>query len=192
MAAKRCMERVVKPCDNCGEPVSRTKSGLRKHVFCSQQCYLKSPFHADSTRAANRARYPGGSVQVTCLQCGTEFTRARSQVNPRTYCSRDCRKAHSLSAAKRQVTSGGYVKVFVGRDYPGASAAGHVFEHRKVMQDHLGRPLWPDENVHHKNGIRSDNRIENLELWTRSQPSGQRVEDKIRWAREFLAFYDAK
>ena len=47
-------------------------------------------------------------------------------------------------------------------------------------------PLIPHENV---NGDRLDNRIENLELWTTSQPSGQRVEDKIAWAKEFLAEY---
>jgi hypothetical protein len=80
--------------------------------------------------------------------------------------------------------------VFVGKGQPGAMASGHILEHRKVMQDALGRPLLDEENVHHKNGIRDDNRLENLELWSRSQPRGQRVADKIAWAKEFLAFYE--
>lgn len=65
----------------------------------------------------------------------------------------------------------------------------HQREHRAVMEQHLGRPLSSDEFVHHKNGQRADNRIENLELWSRSHPDGQRVIDKLEWAIEFIERY---
>lgn len=58
------------------------------------------------------------------------------------------------------------------------------------MEQLLGRKLTGAENVHHINGVRDDNRPENLELWSSSQPSGQRVQDKVSWAVQILALYD--
>lgn len=52
------------------------------------------------------------------------------------------------------------------------------------MEEHLGRPLRPGEAIHHRNGDRADNRIANLELWSRPHPSGQRREDLIAAGRE--------
>ena len=65
-----------------------------------------------------------------------------------------------------------------------------VWQHRVVMEEHLGRPLRKNENVHHLNGVRHDNRLENLELWVTRQPAGQRPADLVVWAREILERYE--
>jgi hypothetical protein len=78
--------------------------------------------------------------------------------------------------------SDGYVYVAV----PGR---GNVGEHRLISERRLGRPLRREETVHHKIGQRADNRENNLELWSSSQPAGQRVEDKVVWAVELLTLY---
>lgn len=72
---------------------------------------------------------------------------------------------------------------------PNSGSNGYVYQHRHVMSEMIGRPLEGCENVHHKNGVRSDNRPGNLELWLVGQPAGQRVQDQVAWATDILKRY---
>lgn len=84
----------------------------------------------------------------------------------------------------------GYVMIWAP-DHPDSyKPTNRIPEHRLVMEGLLGRRLLPGENVHHKNGVRDDNRPENLELWITQQPKGQRVEDVLSWAHEIIERYE--
>lgn len=116
-----------------------------------------------------------------CLTCSEIFFSMRRQ---RLYCSHKC---HGLDrrGERHARWKGGRSK---SGDYIIAYAPGHprgykgrVLEHILVMEKKLGRFMRPGENIHHKNGIRTDNRDENLEVWLTPQPSGQRPEDLINW-----------
>lgn len=127
-----------------------------------------------------------------CDACGNEYYTRMFQNNVSKYCDRKCRGIADRGEGNpnwkggRTMHVGGYVRLQV---YGIGDKRGRIFEHTYIMEKHLGRPLLKNENVHHKNGNRADNRIENLELWTTSQPKGQRVEDKVEWAKEILALY---
>lgn len=74
-------------------------------------------------------------------------------------------------------------------EHPNANKYGYVKEHTYVMSQHLGRGLYKGESVHHLNGVRDDNRVENLELWTVPPRKNVRVKDAIKDCIEFLAKY---
>lgn len=116
-------------------------------------------------------------------------------------CGKPMRRVVACQRHRYQIKTHGNAELGPLRAPPGAGTThwtgyrritvdGMVYaEHRYVMEQMIGRPLWPDEDVHHRNGDRSDNRPENLELWSTSQPRGQRIDDKIEWAREILQRY---
>lgn len=110
--------------------------------------------------------------------------RAHGELGPATRVRR--RKGHTDG---RYVDPNGYVYVSA----PGHPAArgGYVAEHRLIVEQKLGRYLLTRESVHHVNGIRDDNRPENLELWVRPQPAGQRVDDLVAWVCETYPDYVA-
>jgi hypothetical protein len=85
----------------------------------------------------------------------------------------------------------GYVMAY-SPGHPRAKTRNYVQEHTLVMEKMLGRYLFPHEVVHHRNGVRNDNRPENLELWSTHHPSGQRPLDLVTYAKEILALYDNK
>lgn len=175
-------------CENCGKTVLRKKGQESEHTFCSRKCYWSSDYRSQLVSNRNIERNPNAQETRPCATCNKPVTRYVSTGQKQFFCSRECRWENHLHA--KQTNSSGYILVFIGKGQSGASKSGHILEHRKVMQDRLGRPLLEHENVHHKNGHKADNRLENLELWSRSQPTGQRVADKLAWAREFLALYE--
>jgi predicted RNA-binding Zn-ribbon protein involved in translation (DUF1610 family) len=174
-------------------------SGLAQCLKVCGRCHESKPL-----TDFPRDRYRKDGLRRTCRDCGRAiYLQKRAyrdkrcptcgvQISPhRSYCAKHASYQERSWKWKggRQRDPKGYVIVTGKQGHPNARKGGQLAEHTLVMSEALGRPLLPNERVHHRNGVRDDNRIENLELWTTSQPSGQRVEDKLTWARELIEVY---
>jgi hypothetical protein len=123
-----------------------------------------------------------------CPQCGEVFRRkireprkyANGEPRMQKFCSAEC--SNKSRAKGYTIDRHGY-KILTAR----RNTRYQQPEHRAVMECIIGRRLLDGETVHHINGIRADNRPENLELWSSRHGGGQRVDDRVRDAKAFLA-----
>lgn len=165
------------------------------------RCECGAPKKARARRCrpcSNRAT--GASrrfLNHNCIDCGKRIAKGARRCRP-------CHIANNIGPNNPRWRGGRYVGkngyAYVNPRYsvdPAFSAAlrfhvgvNQIAEHILVMEVQLGRKLRKGETVHHRNGIRDDNRMRNLELWVKPQPAGQRVVDVVAWAREIIATYE--
>lgn len=190
-------------CTHCGAAFAYPKTRYNKYrkkwgrdpLYCTHKCF-----------AAERRVQTAATAVFVCEGCGKTVQMRRQEyqssatgrtvayfVRKQRFCSRSCSNQTAQRTLEgrfqrgehpRLIDQNGYVQVV-----PPNNGGKRAYEHRVVMEGVLGRPLARTEQVHHRNGDRADNRPENLELWSRAQPAGQRVIDKIAFAVEMCQLY---
>lgn len=151
-------KRVILHCEVCQKEISIAPSVLRvrkKIRFCSYKCLSVG------------MRKPESWTEKVCLECGGTFTVLKVRVNSK-FCNTKCWKKWIKKFPPNKKNGywyeNGYKVLYVG-DGKG------IKEHIKIIQDYIGRKLQNDEVVHHKNHIKTDNRLENLILLSRGEHS---------------------
>lgn len=150
-----------------GSKIGEIRTGKMLHRSKKNNTYMWSECPCCDNLSWREAKFvPDNQTGTTkCNSCASKTGRQRNRV------------CHAIGSKKKN--SNGYVTIFLSPSDPYfamASSSG-VAEHRYVMAQKIGRCLLPHESVHHINGIRSDNRPENLELWVTPQRWGQRAID---------------
>lgn len=146
------------------------------------------------TEAPHKPRCPieGCDRPIWCKgYCSLHFKRGQRSGDPTQALGRGNpgRPRGIRKLEGRHVTEGGYVRIRIFKE---DGRTEWILEHRFIMSRKLGRDLYEDESVHHKNGNKEDNAEDNLELWLKPQPTGIKVEDAVKWAHEILGRYEQR
>lgn len=170
--------------------VVREKAPKKKCLHCERVASYSGPLCSLHYRRKLRGIAPDAPLrtapdkgQCTIASC-TSPAKVKGMCELHYHRAREGREMNPAPKPAKYVGPHGYVYITGGK-----KGGAKVLEHRVVMEQIIGRPLLRHENVHHINGDRADNRPSNLEIWNTSQPSGQRVPDKVAWAIELLELY---
>ena len=184
-------------CQECSKPFTM----VRSNVTAYRKKFGKDPMYCSiPCSSLGRRRDADENHKTNCKNCGKEFYKTRRKGSGTIYreqilCSKQCkrewtsklhREKHGIPEISRRIKRGYVVLRIPPRD---GNPPFEILEHRYNMEQKLGRPLRPNETIHHKFGNKQDNDPERLELWSKNHGPGQRVTDQVQFAIEILTLY---
>ena len=166
-------------CQSSPPPV---RSGIRKDLTGKQFGSWNVLKHIGFSEA-------GASQWLCRCVCGREKSVSYTSLSQGTSKSCGCQRPTTF---RHHNWNGGVSVTPQGYVYRRISSQKYIAEHRLIMEQLLGRALLPGESVHHKNGIRNDNRADNLELRVEAKhPRGSTPKELVEWARQLINRYEA-